>query len=115
MSFTHQIIDINDRVKFDEFVDSLFTKFPFNDVFETVKKINLAKHTHSGIESRLFLEGTAKFLFDGKQIVDCVPGSYIEIDSETPHSFKYSGKEPLKVLRFFSNHAEWTGNFCDHQ
>lgn len=112
MSFKHQIIDINDRIKFDTFVDSLFTQFPFNDIFETSKKINLAKHTHDGVESRLFLEGSAKFIF-GKQIIECGPGSYIEIDSDTVHAFKYDGKSPLRVLRFFSTHAEWSGNFCE--
>lgn len=39
MSFKHQIININDRVEFDNFVDNLFTQFPFNDIFETSKKL----------------------------------------------------------------------------
>lgn len=51
----------------------------------------------------------------GKTTIECFPGTYIEIDSDTVHAFKYDGKSPLRVLRFFSTHAEWTGNFCDHQ
>lgn len=114
MSFKYRVIDISDAVLLDNFVDNLFTQFPFNDIFETSKKINLANHSHTGIESRLFLEGNAKFMF-GKTTIECVPGTYIEIDSDTVHAFKYDGKSPLRVLRFFSTHSEWTGNFCDHK
>jgi 1,2-dihydroxy-3-keto-5-methylthiopentene dioxygenase len=103
-------VDIKDRIKFDQFVDDLIKRFPISDVFETDKQVKIETHTHDDFESRLFIEGNATFYFDDTSI-DCQAGTYIELPAGLPHSFKYDGDNPLKVLRFFSKSDGWIANY----
>lgn len=99
-------LTVEDKEDFDKFIESLLVRYPHMDVFEAVEPISIKKHTHKDYEARLFVSGYASFNIN-ETIVECAPGSYIEIESDVPHSFEYSGGEPLKVLRFFSNDDSW--------
>lgn len=85
-------------------------RYPYNDTFETDKPITIPIHTHDDDEVRLFLQGSATFIIDDVMI-NCYPGKYLEIGANCPHSFKYDGGEPLKVLRFYKNEKLWEANY----
>lgn len=103
--------NVEDKEVFDQFVKELHNRFPYHDTFVTSDPIDIKQHTHSDFESRIFLSGFATFVIEGREI-ECGPGSYIEIQPNVKHSFKYSGREELRVLRFFSDEQSWHANYC---
>ena len=110
---TYKKINIQDNAEYDSFVDGLFAQFPFNDIYETETAVKIDKHHHKDTESRLFLEGSAFFKI-GNTTYHCTPGTYIEIPAGISHSFEFSGPGTLRVLRFFSEHNNWTATFCEN-
>jgi cupin superfamily acireductone dioxygenase involved in methionine salvage len=108
--FKKQKIDIENEESFSLFLSELKTIYPNNDIFNSIEPITINTHTHNDFETRLFLSGEAEFIINNIKII-CNRGDYIEIYSNTPHSFNYYGGEELKVLRFFSNNIPWQANF----
>jgi cupin superfamily acireductone dioxygenase involved in methionine salvage len=94
----------------EDFILEVFQSYDNHDIFEATKPFNLKSHYHSGIESRLFLEGEAVFTIYGEDVV-CKKGTYIEIESNVIHSFSYDSDKPLKVMRFFSDNEDWKATF----
>jgi cupin superfamily acireductone dioxygenase involved in methionine salvage len=105
------VVDITNTIKFQNLIEEISNKFPFDDTFITDKAFRLDNHSHEDAECRLFISGDATFWINGEKI-NCVPGTYIEIEPGISHEFEYKGGNPLKVLRFFSGVQSWTANFC---
>lgn len=93
------------------FIEHLKQKFKYYDLFQCTESMDIKTHTHDDYEARIFLNGEAEFIIDGKKL-ECIKGSYIEIQANVPHSFKYTGTEPLEILRFFSNEESWKAKYC---
>ncbi len=103
--------DIENKEVFDKLKGELESKFLFHDIFVASEPIDIKQHTHSDFECRIFLSGFSSFIIEGREL-ECGPGSYIEIQPNVKHSFRYSGGEELKVLRFFSSEQSWHANYC---
>lgn len=101
---------IGDIADIETFLESIKERYPYSDIFETDKPITIPIHTHDDDEVRLFLQGSATFIIDDVMII-CQGGKYLEIGANCPHSFKYDGGEPLKVLRFYKNEKLWEANY----
>lgn len=108
--FNKKEIDVDNEDDFSSFLLNLKKTYPNNDIFTAIEPIEIKTHTHDDFETRLFLSGEAEFIINNIKIT-CKKGDYIEIYSNTPHSFNYYGGEELKVLRFFSNSNSWKANF----
>jgi cupin superfamily acireductone dioxygenase involved in methionine salvage len=101
---------VGDIADIETFLTNINERYPYNDTFETDSPITIPTHTHDDDEVRLFLQGSATFVID-EVIINCHPGKYLEIGADCPHSFKYNGGEPLKVLRFYKNEKLWEANY----
>lgn len=106
MSYSIKSLDIVNKSELDSIIAELGLKYPYSDVYEVSECVEISRHTHSDSECRLILSGVAAFNIDGV-LMECVSGTLLEIEANVPHSFKYSGGEVLKVIRFFSNEKEW--------
>lgn len=111
ISFKIKQIDMDNEHEVNSLLNRLYSEYPHHDIFEAEEPIEIKQHTHDDYECRLFLTGNAEFNINGT-VIECVKGSFIQIESKVPHSFKYSGEEPLKVIRFFSNENSWKANYC---
>jgi cupin superfamily acireductone dioxygenase involved in methionine salvage len=94
----------------EKFLTTISEQYPYNDTFTCEESLFIPTHTHQDDEVRLFLEGHATFIIDDV-LVNCYPGKYLKIGAHCPHSFKYDGGKPLKVLRFFKNEKMWQANY----
>lgn len=104
-------IDVYNQNELNTLINKLNSEYPYHDIFEATECIDIKQHTHDDYECRLFLSGDAEFNINGTNI-ECTKGSFLQIEANVPHSFKYSGGEPLKVIRFFSNEESWKANYC---
>jgi len=94
----------------ENFLTTISERYPHNDTFIVEEPLFIPTHTHEDDEVRLFLEGNATFIIDDV-LINCQPGKYLEIGKNCPHSFKYDGDKPLKVLRFFKTEKLWEANY----
>lgn len=101
---------VGDVADIENFLININERYPYNDTYETDKPMLIPTHTHEDDEVRLFLEGSATFVIDDV-IINCESGKYLEIGANCPHSFRYDGGKPLKVLRFFKNEKLWDANY----
>jgi cupin superfamily acireductone dioxygenase involved in methionine salvage len=97
-------IDISSQSNIENFVQYVNKKYPFSDVYSPSLSLYMKRHYHTGPEARLFLEGRAYFVLDDMEI-ECVPGTYVELDPEVPHAFYSNG--PIKVIRFNAEYERW--------
>ena len=111
-SYKMSLVDITNTFKFQDLVEELSNKFPFDDTFIAETPIRLEQHSHTDFESRLFISGFATFWINGEEI-KCGPGTYIEIKPGVVHEFEYAGGEQLKVLRFFSDNETWQADYVN--
>lgn len=92
-------LDLNkeeDLLKYIDIVDP----FKQTDVFKCDIPFKLKKHYHQEKEVRYFLSGCGKFIVED-DVVECKPGTLLEIGKGVVHSFEYDGGNPLEVRRFF--------------
>jgi hypothetical protein len=111
LKYSFNNYNLDNQEIFNNLLYKLHSEFPFSDIYNVSEPVDIKTHTHSDIESRLFLTGYAIFNIDGTEI-SCCPGTYVCIDANIPHSFSYSGGEPLKVIRFFKNNKTWKADFA---
>lgn len=97
-------LDLN-KIEDQKFYNSKSDQYTETDVFKCNVPFKLKKHYHKEIEVRYFVTGYGKFTIDN-DIINCKPGTLLEIHEGMIHSFEYDGEEPLEVRRFFNNDKE---------
>lgn len=111
LKYSVRQIEVENKAVYDEFLYNVHKKFPFSDIFTAIEPVTIPAHKHPDFEARIFISGCASFNIEGT-IIECAPGSYIEIQPNISHSFTYSGGEELKVIRFFSDNESWHAIYC---
>lgn len=81
-------------------------KYKYHDTFKCGHPFKMKDHFHTDNEVRYFLSGHAKFIVGG-EVIECRPGTLLEIGKNVVHSFEYDGGTRLEVKRFFESEEEY--------
>ena len=98
-------LDLNkmeDQILFN----NILARYQYHDTFNCKVPLKMKKHYHKDDEIRYFLSGNAKFVVEN-EVIECKPGTLLEIGKNVVHSFEFDGKSDLKVQRFFENDEEY--------